>query len=230
MKVLIVITNVERTKRSGLATGFHFAEFSHAYEFFIDHGYDVTVASPNGGKCTITSDYPGDKINAAFKANESRMRLIEQTRCIADIKEEDFDAVYVAGGHGAMFDLAYNPDLASVINLCYESNGVVASVCHGPAGLIGVETADGEFLVQDKRVTSFTNKEEKATDFYDEMPFLLETELTKQGAIFEQSDPRTPHLTIASRIVTGQNPESIELVLGAIHAQLVTQPVEILAQ
>src|ERR1700743_3367526 len=112
MKVLLVITNVSKTNANHLDTGFHFAEFSHAYEFFIDHGYKVTVGSPSGGACSITSDHPGDKINEAFKHDPARMSVIEHTQSLADIRDVAFDAIYMAGGHGAMFDLANNEDLA----------------------------------------------------------------------------------------------------------------------
>lgn len=52
------------------------------------------------------------------------------------------------------------------------------------------------------------------------MAFLLETELVNQGAKFESSGIREPHLAVDSRIVTRQNPESVEFVVGAIHVIL----------
>jgi putative intracellular protease/amidase len=220
MRILLVVTNVSKTKAHGLDTGFHFAEFSHAYEFFVDHGYDVVVGSPSGGPCTITSDHPGDRINETFKHDSTRMSVIEHTQRLADIKDAAFDAIYMAGGHGTMFDFANNESLAELISATYSHGGIIASVCHGPAGLIGVRSRNGKFLVDGVRLTSFTNDEEKATDFFDDMPFMLQTELTNQGARYEHSKPRVPHLAIGSRIITGQNPESIELVIGAVHALL----------
>lgn len=219
-KILLVLTNVSETQRNKLATGFHFAEFTHAYEFFKCHGYEVTVASPNGGKCTISSDHPGDKINAIFKQDPARMKVINETIALARLKDRSFDAVYVAGGHGAMFDLPNNPDLTAIIKSTYQKGGVIASVCHGPAALVGVRLLSGDFLVNGKHVTSFTNDEEKATPLFEDMPFLLQTKLTEQGVMYEKSGEREPHLAIDSRVITGQNPESIELVIGAVHALL----------
>ncbi len=219
-KVLLIITNVSKTTVHSLETGFHFAEFSHAYEFFVAHRYEVTVGSPNGGTCVITSDHPSDKINQAFKNDPARMSVVERTLKLADIKNVTFDAVYMAGGHGAMFDLANNEDLARLIRATYSRGGIIASVCHGPAGLVGVRAENGKFLVDGVRLTSFTNEEEQATDFFDDMPFLLQTTLSNQGARYEYSKPRTPHLAVDSRIVTGQNPESVELVIGAVHTLL----------
>jgi putative intracellular protease/amidase len=227
MRILIVLTNVAKTDRRGMDTGFHFAEFTHAFDFFKGHGYEVIVGSPKGGKCTITSDHPGDKINESFKNNPEEMRLIEDTKKLTELKGQRFDAVYIAGGHGAMFDLANNDELASILATTHDNGGIVASVCHGPAALIGVKSASGDYLVNGRRITSFTNDEEKATPFFNEIPFLLQSKLTEQGALFESSSPRKAHLAVDTRVITGQNPESIELVIGTVHA-LLTKSEEII--
>ncbi len=220
MKLLIIITSVSHTIRNNLATGFHFAEFTHAYDFFSNNGYDITVSSPKGGNCAITSEHLEDRINAAFKQDMRRMSVIENTERIADISSQIFDAVYLVGGHGAMFDLADNKHLATVLNTTYARRGVISAVCHGPAGLVGAKDDNGTYLVSGKKVTCFTNNEERATKFFGDMPFLLQSKLVEQGAEFEHSKVREPHLTVDSRIVTGQNPESVELVIGAVHALL----------
>lgn len=220
MHILIVLTNQKTVGNTNKETGFHFSEFSHPYEFFVSHGYKVTVASPQGGECPITSPHPEDKINALFYGNPEKMKIVKGTAKLDDLKSEHFDAVYVAGGHGAMFDLPGNASLAAIMNSTYESDGVLAAVCHGPAAFVGVKGKDGSYLVAGKRINSFTNAEEKATPHYGDMPFLLESKLVEQGGKFESSGPRMPHLAVDTRIVTGQNPESVELVTGAIYALL----------
>ena len=148
------------------------------------------------------------------------MKIVKETIKIGNLLNEHFDAVYIAGGHGAMFDLPNNVDVANIIVNTFKKGGVIGSVCHGPAAFVGVKNNDGSYFVNTKRINSFTNEEEKLTPHYNDMPFLLESKLIEQGAKFESSGPREPHLAIDSHIVTGQNPESIELVVGAIHALL----------
>lgn len=220
MHILIVLTNQKTVGNTNKETGFHFSEFSRPYEFFVSHGYKVTVASPLGGECPITSPHPEDKINALFYGNPEKMKIIKETKKLDDLRNEHFDAVYVAGGHGAMFDLPNNASLATIMNITYESGGVLAAVCHGPAAFVGVKDKNGTYLVAGKRINSFTNTEEKATPYYNDMPFLLESKLVEQGGQFESSGPRMPHLAVDARIVTGQNPESVELVTGAIYTLL----------
>jgi len=220
MHILIVLTNQATVGDTKNETGFHFSEYSHPYKFFTDHGYEVTVASPKGGECPITSPHPEDKINAIFYNDAEKMRITKETIKLSDVKDHYFDAIYLAGGHGTMFDFPNNQDLADIMNETYSNGGVLAAVCHGPAGFVGVKDKTGKYIVDGKKLNGFTNAEEKLTPFYDLMPFLLETKLIEQGAKFEKSGVREAHLTVDSRIVTGQNPESVELVVGAMHVLL----------
>ena len=217
MHILIVLTSQKTIGNTNKETGFHFSEFTHPYEFFVNHGYEVTVASPRGGECPITSPHPEDKINSLFSKNPDKMRIVKETAKLDNLQNKHFDAVYIVGGHGTMWDLPNNAVLANIMNSTYAGGGVLGAVCHGPAAFVGVKDKNGSYLVSGKRINSISNTEEKATLFYNDMPFLLESKLVEQGALFESSGPREPHLTVDTRIVTGQNPESVELVIGAIH-------------
>lgn len=218
--ILIVLTSQKTIGNTNKETGFHFSEFSHPFEFFISHGYEVTVASPQGGECPITSPHPEDKINAAFYADPEKMKIVKETVKLSDLQNTNFDAVFIAGGHGPMFDLANNAVLAEIMNKTYSDSGILGAVCHGPAAFVGVKDKNGLYLVADKRINSFTNDEEEKTPYFEDMPFLLESKLVEQGAKFEASGPREPHLSVDERLVTGQNPESVELVIGAMYALL----------
>lgn len=161
MKILIVLTNVKKVGRSKELTGFHFSEFSHPYDFFTNHGYEVVVGSPQGGECPITSPHPEDKINSTFYADPEKMKIVKETVKLDDLQNTNFDAVYLAGGHGTMIDFPNNPGLAAILSKTLSRGGVIAAVCHGPAGFIGAKDKDGNYLVSGKRVNSFTNTEEK---------------------------------------------------------------------
>jgi len=217
MNILIVLTNKEKVGNTDKKTGFHFSEFSHPYEFFVNHGYKVTVASPRGGECPITSPHPEDKINALFYKDPAKMKIVKETLKLDDLQNQHFDAVYLAGGHGTMFDFPNNKVLTTIMNKTLSAGGVVGAVCHGPAAFVGAKDNKGRYLVDGKRINSFTNIEEKATQYYNDLPFLLESKLIEQGAKFESSEPREPHLAVDANLITGQNPESIDLVTEAIH-------------
>lgn len=124
-----------------------------------------------------------------------------------------------------MFDLAISPDSHQVIREFYESGKVVSAVCHGPAALVNVKLSDDSFLVAGQKATCFTNAEEDAVGMSSAMPFMLETELKKNSALFEATEPWGAKVVVSGKngkLITGQNPASAgpigEAVLRAIVA------------
>jgi putative intracellular protease/amidase len=130
----------------------------------------------------------------------------------SEIKAEEYVAIYYAGGHGAVWDLPDNQEIAGIASKIYENNGVVSAVCHGPAGLVNIKLSNGKFLIDGKKVSGFTNEEEKAVKLENVVPFLLEDQLKERGGIYEKSGPWQEHVVTDQRLVTGQNPQSAKAV------------------
>lgn len=134
----------------------------------------------------------------------------------SDIKPDEYAAIYYAGGHGAMWDFPDNKELADIASKIYTKGGVVASVCHGAAGLINIKLPNGAYLINGKKINSFTDSEEAAVNLKNVVPFSLETKLKARHAHFEQSDNFQTHCVVNDRIITGQNPMSAAAVGSAI--------------
>ena len=115
-----------------------------------------------------------------------------------------------------MWDLPDNIELAGVSSRIYEKGGVVAAVCHGPAGLVNIRLSDNEYLVAGKKVSAFTNDEERAVGLYDIVPFLLEDTLKQRGAEHLADANFQPQVIVSERLVTGQNPASAKGVAEAM--------------
>jgi putative intracellular protease/amidase len=107
-----------------------------------------------------------------------------------------------------MWDLPDDENVQKVTASIYEEGGVVAAVCHGPAGLLNVKLENGDYLVDGKEVTGFTNEEEREVGHEETVPFLLETQLKERGATFKESEPFRSRIVVSNRLVTGQNPAS----------------------
>jgi len=110
-----------------------------------------------------------------------------------------------------MFDIARTPTAVSLIKSFADANKLVAGVCHGSAALLDVKLSDGRLLVDGEPVTGFSNAEEDEMGFSSAMPFMLETELVKNGAKFEKADQLWGEKVCVGRggkLVTGQNPAS----------------------
>ena len=80
-------------------------------------------------------------------------------------------------------------------------------MCHSP-GVLRHVTYKGEPLVKGKHVTGFTNGEEAEVQLTKVVPFLVEDELMRLGAIFEKRADWQPFSVVDGRLVTGQNPAS----------------------
>ena len=123
------------------------------------------------------------------------------------MKAQDFDSDFYVGGHGPMWDLAESPTSIALIEAFYNSGKPVALVCHSP-GVLRRVTYKGEPLVKGKRVTGFTNGEEEEVKLTHVVPFLVEDELLRLGAIFEKVKDWGPLAITDGRLITGQNPAS----------------------
>jgi len=211
MKIVMVLTSHDQLGNTGRKTGFWLEEFAAPYFVFRDAGVQITLASPKGGQPPLDpkSDLPENQTDAMtrFKKDSAAQQALSQTVKLADVKAEDFDTVFYPGGHGPMWDLAESPESIALLEAFYNSGKPIALVCHSP-GVLRYVTYKGEPLVKGKRVTGFTNGEEEEMKLTKVVPFLVEDELLKLGAIFEKKANWQPFSIVDGRLVTGQNPAS----------------------
>lgn len=213
--VLIVVTSHgyigEDEASSEGETGYFLSEVSHPYYEFKAAGLTIDIASPTGGLPPMD---PGsyklaDDDNKRFMETPEDWQKMEATLRLEDIQAEDYAAIVFAGGHGTMWDFPDNADIQRLAREVYENNGVVAAVCHGPAALVNVTLSNGDYLVANREVSTFTNIEERIVRRYKDMPFLLEHRLEHRGANISKSwIPFMKKVSVDERLVTGQNPNS----------------------
>ena len=209
-KVLIVVTNQSDLVGTGKKTGYYLPEVSHPYYKFIKAGLVVDFASPKGGVAPMDPKSLDlkDPLNKKFYENKELMGKLENTLSLKSVNPKDYKAIIFAGGHGTMWDFADSEAVSKVSREIYESGGVVAAVCHGPAALVNIKLSNGEYLIKGKKVTGFTNEEEDIVQLSKYMPFMLEDKLKERGAKFEGAKAWSEKVVVDGRIVTGQNPAS----------------------
>lgn len=211
MKILMVLTSHDQLGDTGLKTGFWLEEGAAPYFVFRDAGVALTLASPKGGQPPIDpkSDRPENQTpaQARFKKDAAAQKAFANTMRLADVKAENFDTIFYPGGHGPMWDLAEDPVSIALLESFYNSGKPIALVCHSPGVLRHVKYK-GEPLVKGKHVTGFTNGEEEEMKLTKVVPFLVEDELLRLGAIFEKKADWQPFSITDGRLITGQNPAS----------------------
>src|ERR1700690_399028 len=228
MKILMVLTSNNQLGNPGLPTGFWLEEFAAPYFVFRDAGVELTLASPKGGQPPLDpkSDLPQNQTPAMarFKQDEAAQKELSQTVKLADVKAQDFDTVFYVGGHGPMWDLAESPVSIALLEAFYNSGKPIALVCH-PPGVLRHVPYRGEPLVKGKHVTGFTNGEEEEVQLTKVVPFLVEDELLRLGAIFEKKANWQPFSITDGHLITGQNPASSTSTAQAL-MKLMNEPVK----
>ncbi len=211
MKILMVLTSHNQLGNTGRPTGFWLEEFAAPYFVFRDAGIELTLASPKGGQPPLDpkSDLPENQTPAMarFKKEAAAQKALANTVKLADVKAEDFDTVFYPGGHGPMWDLAESPTSIALLEAFYNSGKPIALVCHSP-GVLRHVTYQGAPLVKGKHVAGFTNGEEEEMQLTKVVPFLVEDELLRLGAIYEKVANWQPFSVTDGRLITGQNPAS----------------------
>lgn len=220
-KVLFIVSNAHAIGPSGRRTGNFLPEVAHPYAELDRAGCAIGFASLTGDVPFLDAlNLAGDPDNLAFLVGEG-WAAMQKAAKLADVDASRYDAIFVPGGLAPMVDMPEHPLLKQVIKETWERGAVVGAVCHGPVSLLNVRLSDGSYLVSGKNVSSFTDEEEDGYAKAD-VPFLLESALTKQGAVFHKTAPWQPFSVADGNLVTGQNPASAkgvgEKMVGLLRA------------
>lgn len=218
-KILIIVSNANVIGPNNRRTGTFLPEVAHPYAEFDKAGYQVDFASLTGDTPYLDAlDLAGDPDNLSFLTGSGWADMQKAVK-LSGVDVSDYDAVFVPGGLAPMVDMPEAPLIKKVIVATYERGAVVGAVCHGPVSLLNAKLSDGSYLVNGKNIASFTDEEEEHYAKTD-VPFFLQTALTKQGAIFHAATPWSANSIADGKLVTGQNPASAKGVAEKMIALL----------
>src|SRR6476620_1611673 len=206
-KVLIIVSNAYAIGPHRRRTGIFLPEVAHPYAEFDRAKYQIDFASLTGDTPFLDAlNLADDPDNLSFLVGKG-WSAMQKAKKLSDVESSQYEAIFVPGGLAPMVDMPEHPRLREVVKETYERKALVGAVCHGPVSLLNVTLSNGAYLVDGKNITSFTNDEEENYAKAD-VPFELETALTKQGAIFHKVAPWQPYSIADGNLVTGQNPAS----------------------
>jgi len=212
MKILMVLTSHDQLGNTGRKTGFWLEEFAAPYYKFKDAGVEIVLASPNGGQPPLDpkSNEPSFQtdLTRRFERDQAAQMQLASTLRLDSVRQEYFDTVFYPGGHGPMWDLAEDPISIKLLESFVAAGKIVAVVCHSTGALRHVKAPNGKLLVDGKTVTGFTNGEETEMELTKVVPFLVEDEMMRLGAVFSKVKDWGVHVVADGLLLTGQNPAS----------------------
>jgi putative intracellular protease/amidase len=232
-KILMVISSAASLRLAdGTAhpTGYWAEEVAASHRVLTTAGVGVDIATPGGVRPTvdeISLDERGGVPAADAADHRAYLDTIAEQLAhpltLADVRADDYDAIYIPGGHAPMADLARDADLGRLLIAANTQGTTVAALCHGAAALLSAEAPDGSFAYAGRALTSFTDEEERQGGLGDGSPFLVESELRERGAVVQIGAPWSSTVVQDGNLITGQNPQSstatAEAVLKALAAR-----------
>jgi putative intracellular protease/amidase len=223
-RVLIVLTSHATLGDTGKPTRYSLCEIAQPFFVFEKAGYQVELASIKGGEPSVieTSVNLNDTYNKRFLERADILSSLRDTSRLADLRAGSYQAIFFAGGHGAMWDFPRDPALIDITAGVYEQGDIVSAVGHGAAALLNIRLEDGRFLVEGQKVTSFTNEEERDARTAHIVPFSLEDRLIDRGARFTRAGKQQRNVVTSGQLITGQNPVSAMGTAEAVVALLKT--------
>jgi putative intracellular protease/amidase len=212
IKVLFITTSHDKIGDTGEKTGIWLEELAAPYYIFKEIDANITIASPNGGQ--IPMDPKSLAIIIAtrntkrFLKDEDAMRFVSNSMALSTINVDDFDLVFLTGGHGSLWDLADNKILKQLLETFYNNGKPIGAVGHGVIGLVSLLNGEKEPLIKGKQLTGFSNSEEDSSGLTSAVPFLVETKLFSLGALYSKGANYVSHVVVDGFIITGQNAAS----------------------
>jgi putative intracellular protease/amidase len=224
-RILIIATNVSSYANKNLKTGLWLGELTHFLDVVHAQNYATEIVSISGGDVPIDPEslafFVTDKSIKMYHNDAEFMQSLKNTKSIKDCHQANYDAVYLTGGHGTMYDFVQNPTLNNLIKDFYENGEIVAAVCHGVCGLLDINLSDSTKLISDKKMTGYSWFEEALAFRKSAVPFNLEAALLKNKVQYSKAFiPLTSHVVVDNQLITGQNPFSTKAVAKAVVEQL----------
>lgn len=230
MKVLFVITNSEM--------GTWLSEVTHPYWHLAERDVEIDFASPRGGKISWTprsdpyfehSLEPQDLVSRGFLAKEDLVSRLHSTLVLRDVDLEMYDAIHVAGGRGATFDLYPNEDVALALEYFWLHGKTVGAICHGSVALGNIPAC-----IEGRSATAFSLEEDRELERQFGSGFVIphypQIVLEQAGAQYKSAAPHEVCVIVDGNLVTGQNQQSAsEYGIALYHTITGTNPVLIAA-
>lgn len=228
-RILLVASNPSVSEQTGWPIGFWWAELSHPYWEFTERGYEVTIASPEGGALVAdgfsdpedASGYSAhDLISLGFKHSPTHAALLRDTPRLADLDLDSFDALFLVGGQAPMYTFRDDAGVHAAVARFFEAGKPTALVCHSTCVLLTAKASDGRLIVDGRTWTGFATSEERyADEFVGQriQPYWIEDEARAiENTNFIVHSMFKPFAVRDGNLITGQQQYS-----GAAAARLV---------
>lgn len=226
-KVLVVCTDdgkMEMENGKVFNTGNHPIEMFGPMLHLRDAGFQFDIATTSGGKVALEMwAYPVNDENVKRLHMDIKNDLLIPKK-ISDISSlDDYVAIFIPGGHGAMINLPKNEALGSLLHMAHDKGLPTVTLCHGPAALLSTALNGKEFAYKGYKSMCFTDKTDAFTPkvgyLPGPMPWKCQSSIEEKG-ITVLNTKETGATNVDRELITGDSPQA-GINLGMVAAPII---------
>ena len=216
-KILMVCTEKQyMTMENGnkFDTGNHPVEMMVPLLHFKKAGFEVDVFTPTGDAVKVEQwAMPEDDKDVKEIYGEYKSKL-ENPNSIAGFvandmaDSDDYAAIFIPGGHGAMLGLPEDKNLGELLRWGHEKDLFTLAICHGPAALLAanLDSSENDFIFKGYKIVAFPTGMDK------QMPKLGYLPGTMPWYFGEKLEDLG--VTISNKLASGQTHQDRKLISG----------------
>ena len=225
--------------------GYYLNELTVPVRALIKEGYEITFANPKGDTpqvdvhSEVADFFGGDAARLQdYMIFRDTLTGLRDPTSIADVIAsglDQYDAVFVPGGHGPMMDLLDDPDAGVVLRYFHAASKPTAVLCHGPISLLAALPNSTEFVAalsagdaggaramakgwiySGYKMTIFSTAEEQQREPLEiggKVLFYPDFALRTAGGDVTVAAPWKSYVLQDRELISGQNPFSDEALL-----------------
>ena len=227
------------------SAGYYLNELTVPVRALMKEGYEITFANPKGNTphldvhSAVPDFFGGDeaKLQDYLKFRDTLTGLKNPTR-ISDVIAsglDQYDAVFVPGGHGPMIDLLDDPNAGIVMRHFHQTSKPTAVLCHGPISLLSALPNSAEvvaalaagdaagahakakgWIYSGYKMTIFSTAEEQQREPQEiggKVLFYPDVALRTAGGEVTVAAPWQSYVLQDRELISGQNPFSDQALL-----------------
>lgn len=217
-KILFVTSNQEYYGNTRISAANHFEEIVVPYDIFTKAGFVIDFISPKGGSIPIGYINSSDSIQKKYLYNGWFMDKLEHTLKPTQVVVDNYVGIFYSGGGAVMFGVPEDTIIQRIARGIYYKNGVIATICHGTAGIAYLKDENGKSLYEGRKITGFPDKlENKKKEYYKSFPFIMDKAIKKNSGEFTFSNKeRDGFYIVDGRFITGQDASSASNVANEV--------------
>lgn len=202
-------------------TGNHPVEMMVPLLHFKKAGFDTDIFTPTGASVKVEQwamPKDDDDVKQIYAEYQSKL---ESPKSIADFvkndmaNSDDYAAIFIPGGHGAMLGLPEDKNLGELLRWGHKNDLFTLAICHGPAALLSANL-NGSDKADDKSERDFIFKGYKMVAF----PTGMDKQMPKIGYLpgtmpwYFGEKLEDLGVTISNKLATGSTHQDRKLISG----------------